>query len=371
MRAMSLGSLALVAILPALALAQRPLVSDLSPVQQKRLAWAIVEYADDEVVANHAMFIDAYRPGNGDQFLNMAQAMTADLEKYLARRGLILPAWNPDLSIPRELAVVRNEDSGNVRPALVNLELDLPLPKAFRGDRLANFTTPQEFGDALLPWHNKVQFQIGGSMSQVKFAAASPIFWCWHAYITDLYSDWQRLQPPPAVVVVPPPMPVARRVANPPLNPVGVVLTNSHAEDVVIQLTDRRSPNARPLEIILRPRESKTIKVDRDAGGEDQVVLVNATGEVTEILESKPIPPQPLYTATVYEYKVVSLYFDRTLKGAAKYQPQEVGKGLRSLGVFDLPAGDQLQDGSELDPAREAAWNNNPGAARHFPMPGQ
>lgn len=373
MRSTSLGSLALAVVLflPAVVLAQRPLVSDLSPVQQKRLAWAIVEYADDAVVANHAMFVDAYRPGSGDQFLNMAQAMTTDLEKYLAKRGLVLPAWNPDLVIPRELAVVRSEESGKERPALVNLAVDLPLPRGFRGDRLANFATPQELGDALLPWHNKVHFQIGGSMAQVKLAAATPIFWCWHAYITDVYSEWEQLQPPPAVVVVPPPMPVARRIANPPLKPVSVVLTNSHSEDILVQLTDRRSPSARPLEMILRPRESKTIQVDRDASGEDQVVLVNAAGEVTEVLESRQIPPQPLYAAAVYEYKVVSVYIDRTLKGAAKFQPQEVNKGLRSLGVFDLPSGDSLQDGSELDPAREAAWNNNPGAARHFPMPGQ
>jgi hypothetical protein len=226
---------------------------------------------------------------------------------------------------------------------------------------ITSFHSPRELGNALLPWHNGVHHTVGGSMADIRFAAATPIFWCWHAYIDNIFTDWEKIGPPPGL------QKVVKLVPNPPLKSVTVEFVNTHTEDLSIEVIDRRDRTSRPVGFALKPRESKQLKIDRDAGGEEQVVLLDGAGAQVDVLSRKPIPPMSLYNVVIYESKIVSVYNDRTKAG--KGLPQEISKGLRSLGVFSLPAGDRLDDGSQIDAFRDAAAQGNPGAAAHFPRP--
>ena len=198
-------------------------------------------------------------------------------------------------------------------------------------------------------------------MADIRYAAATPIFWCWHAYIDNIFTAWEKIGPPPGL------QKVVKLVPNPPLKSVTVEFVNTHAEDLNIEMVDRHNRSARPVSFALKPRESKQLKIDRDAGGEEQVLLLDGAGAQVDVLSRKPIPPTSLYNVVIYESKVVSVYNDRTKAG--KGQPQEISKGLRSLGVFSLPAGDRLDDGSQIDAFRDAVAQGNPGAAAHFPRP--
>ena len=198
-------------------------------------------------------------------------------------------------------------------------------------------------------------------MAEVRLSAAAPIFWCFHAYIDNLFSEWEKIGPPPGL------QKVVKLVPNPKLKSVTVEFVNTHTVELSIQLVDHRDRAARPVELLLKPKESKQLKIDRDAGAEEQVLLLDATGAQVDLLARKAIPPTSLYNVVIYENKVVSVYNDRTKAG--KGLPQEINKALRSLGVFSLPAGDRLDDGSKIDAFREATAQGNPGAALGFPQP--
>jgi hypothetical protein len=345
----------------AVARAQYPLVQDLSPRQREDLAAAIKEYADDSVVDAHARTIDIYRPGHGEWFLRETRGATRALSAFLTGRGIVLAAWDPQTPIPPELAIVRSDAMGRPRPPLVNLNPQMPISRYLPPGGLSSFHSPRELGEALLPWHNAVHHTVGGSMADIRFAAATPIFWCWHAYIDNIFTDWEKIAPPPGL------QKVVKLVPNPPLPGVTVEFINTHTEDLSIEIVDRRDRAARPAGFALKPGESKQLKIDRDAGGEEQVVLLDSAGAQVDVLARKPIPPTSLYNVVIYESKIVSVYTDRTKAGRGL--PQEISKGLRSLGVFSLPAGDRLDDSSQIDAYRDAVAQANPGAAAHFPRP--
>lgn len=48
---------------------------------------------------------------------------------------------------------------------------------------------------AVEPWHDGVHGAIGGAIGPIPFAPAAVIFWCWHAFIDNLYWDLQGCAP--------------------------------------------------------------------------------------------------------------------------------------------------------------------------------
>ena len=63
----------------------------------------------------------------------------------------------------------------------------------------------------------------------------------------------------------------------------------------------------------------------------------------------------------LFRSRQTSVYFDRTRnKGPI---PDESRNSLVSLGVFVLPPGDLLDDGTQIDAYRESRYRGNPGAA--------
>ncbi len=187
------------------------------------------------------------------------------------------------------------------------------------------------------------------------------------------YGQWQPIKHeiypvPPTVPVVPlaPPTQISENVPNAPLYPATVELINRHDQHLIVTIIDRRDPNARPVELTIPSGGSVRQRLDRDAGSTDRTILVAATGEVLGVLAEKAIAPQSIYEIVVHEYKPVSVYIDRTGKdqwAPQRFRPANVRLGARSIGVFSVPAGDQLWDGAQLDVYDEAKYRGNPGAA--------
>lgn len=164
------------------------------------------------------------------------------------------------------------------------------------------------------------------------------------------------------------PQEVVRREANPPLEPVTIKIRNTHTTELVVLLVDRRRPDERPIELRIPPGKSKKQEIDRDAGGADVRLLVSPTGETLQELERQPIDPETLYDVVVYENAVLWTYIDHR-KLPEKFRPPSTISSPRSLGVFALPEGDRLEEGSSIDAYEDAVYRKNPGAAAQFPQP--
>lgn len=170
-------------------------------------------------------------------------------------------------------------------------------------------------------------------------------------------------QPPP------PPTEVTQLVPNEPLNPAIIRLANTHLDELVVSLVDRRNPKSRGIEVTIPPGKSVEQEVERDAGATEQTILIAASGESLGIVDERPIAPQPLYEVVVYANEVVSTYIDRTGKDKLvpeQFRPPSKNYGTRSIGVFPLPAGEQLSDGTTIDVYSDAKYERNPGAAGHY-----
>ncbi|MFI5908548.1 tyrosinase family protein [Dactylosporangium sp. NPDC051541] len=58
-----------------------------------------------------------------------------------------------------------------------------------------NFGTASEYAIAVSPWHGQVHYAVGGAMAKVEVSPAAANFWCWHAFVDELYWAWQEATP--------------------------------------------------------------------------------------------------------------------------------------------------------------------------------
>ncbi len=154
-------------------------------------------------------------------------------------------------------------------------------------------------------------------------------------------------------------------VANQGFKPAQVFFDNPSPEELVIQLVD---PARGPTQFNIPPSGSVPQLIPRDGGGTlNEVYLVpDGFGGFVERVDSFPLPPQPGPTAVVWSKRVTYSYIDR--KGISVVPDFDL-KTHVSLGVFDLPPGEFLQDGDRFNVIAEAAVRRNPGAAQWFGLP--
>ncbi len=167
---------------------------------------------------------------------------------------------------------------------------------------------------------------------------------------------------------LPPRLVSSETIPNPPLPPVDVRLINTHREDLFVTINALGNPTLSK-EIEIPVGGSVLHRFERDAGStivETYDVQAPDGSFVNEVF-SQPIPPQSLYSLTVYENRIQSMVIDRTQKRLAAEQIEGVTKGLRSLGVFALPAGEGVGQLQSIDLYLQAVRQNNPGAASVFP----
>ena len=164
------------------------------------------------------------------------------------------------------------------------------------------------------------------------------------------------------------PQKVTQHIDNPPIEAANIEFENTHSEELVVQLIDKRHPDERPIELTIPPGQSTQLSVDRDAGAEEVRLLLDPySGETIQELSRRKLPPKPLYDVVVHENKVTYRVIQKTLRG--RKTPAVTHSSLRSIGVFALPGGERISDGSVVDVYRDATHKQNPGAAARFPRP--
>jgi hypothetical protein len=163
-------------------------LNTLSAANRTNLVNLILSYLNDAVVAAHTTIIH-----NDIHIFTGHRTYIEGLEAFLAANGggqfVPLPKWDPAKPIPAEFNVVKPRDNGTQRNPLVNLNPNRPKPSQFAIPAVWIFPNGDDLGDAVNPWHGGVHGAVGGTMSDFNQASAAPIFWCWHAYVDEIYSD--------------------------------------------------------------------------------------------------------------------------------------------------------------------------------------
>jgi len=167
-------------------------LNSLSGTDRQTLVDLMLAYLTDDIVSDHLAITHS-----GEDIFTGHRAYIAGMESYLSANGggsfVPLPMWNPSNPIPDEFNVVRPQDDGTTRTPLNNLDPQMQLPAQYEFPAVCdNYDTAEDLGNAIDPWHGSVHGAIGGSMGSFTHAPAAPIFWCWHAFIDDVYYNWQN-----------------------------------------------------------------------------------------------------------------------------------------------------------------------------------
>jgi hypothetical protein len=164
---------------------------------------------------------------------------------------------------------------------------------------------------------------------------------------------------------------VSRRIVpNPPLPPATVTLINGGDEELAVQVADAEVP-AQSLELKIAPRGAQTQQFERDAGAtvEEVYLVPDPIGGWSEQMARYPLPPQPRYSLAVWAKRTTYQYINKNPNKPKGALPDFDLKSHVSLGVLDLPPGDLLRDGEQIDIHRAAVSLRNPGAAGYLPVP--
>jgi hypothetical protein len=174
---------------------RRILLDALTPVQQQSLASTMLSYIDASVLAEHANGHDWHHAANGELFFSRHRDYIAKLEAFLTSNGqgqfVPLPKWDPGRTIPANFLQVKALPGVPLTP--LNANPNRPAPANILDP--CSFGTASAYARAVEPWHDGVHGAIGGAMSSISYAPTAVIFWCWHAYLDDLYWDWQACAP--------------------------------------------------------------------------------------------------------------------------------------------------------------------------------
>jgi len=148
-----------------------------------------------------------------------------------------------------------------------------------------------------------------------------------------------------------------RVIPNPPLPDALVRVFNSHKEHLIVAFVDLTDETKKPKEIQINAGKEVTFQLKRDAGAklERTYEVVTQARNVIQQTVVFEIPPQPIYDALVWEYKVVY---------QVAGQPELNQAGRRSLAVLHLPPGDRMP--AEIDAYEDALDAGNPGEVAKY-----
>jgi hypothetical protein len=166
---------------------RHPRLWDYTPQQRQELADAIESFLTEAVFqVHHTLDHDTLVVPDHRRYLSQ-------LENYLWVNGLgakyvPLPFWDPTSeSIPPEFRkVVRG------RAPLEDFQPNVKLPATMRSPGLCDIATVPDLWSAMRDWHDSVHAGVGGAMRTIGLEApAALIFWPWHAYVDNIYLDWE------------------------------------------------------------------------------------------------------------------------------------------------------------------------------------
>ncbi len=156
-----------------------------------RLAAAMREFLTPDMVREHLCGVSHV----GERLFTHHDRYILQLEMYLAHEGLDeflpLPYWEAGGPIPPEFVT----PVGRAEPVRLPegfYRLIVPKPERFKFPEVCQYNTDQELAAAMDGWHGGVHGTLGGCMSDFSTTSASPLFWLWHAYVSQSREEWKR-----------------------------------------------------------------------------------------------------------------------------------------------------------------------------------
>ncbi|HSH67060.1 MAG TPA: Ig-like domain-containing protein, partial [Bacteroidia bacterium] len=204
-------------------------LNDLSPASRTELVNLMKEYITKDVIENHCSSTsDGHTMDihNDDNFLPFHRCYIEAMEDFLIKKGhpeyVPLPSWPPNTPVPTEFRTVDPDCSSAVcdigvsgststncssninwspniaRPGY----LSLPIKTGANND-LCDFIVEGNAQNSITRiiegqyqnvvnsnYHNSVHGTMGGAMSYFT-SPALPLFWCFHAYVDDIWKEFQ------------------------------------------------------------------------------------------------------------------------------------------------------------------------------------
>lgn len=177
-------------------------ISDLTSSQRTFLASKIHQCVTEGTLDRHSQIGHEFGP----QLLEDHRILIWELEKCLVISGagqfVPIPYWNPGEILPPEARGVKSFP-GRDTPALLRSE-------TWKGEYDASkfgthtpwdlfwYPTVGEFANwSFVSWHNGVHGNLGGVMdgNHMPVAPTAIAFWLYHAYLDNIYEQWQRNHP--------------------------------------------------------------------------------------------------------------------------------------------------------------------------------
>lgn len=174
---------------------RKDLNNDLTGAERTTLVNLMLLYLTDEVVKIHDV--------GGDRFLSTAHRLIKRMEQFLLSQGgaqfVPLPKWNPVNEVPVEFRVMKptRQDGSPWFPQDPHLP-PVQNPGANPHRAMPNkFAVPSVCGItysvldfAVDPWYTTVENGVGGIFAQIEVCKAVPLYWCWRAFVDEIYYDW-------------------------------------------------------------------------------------------------------------------------------------------------------------------------------------
>ncbi len=198
---------------------RKDLITDFTPAQRTTLANLMMDYITPQIVQYHCDYINQSGGEATDihsdfDFLPFHRVYIEGMEDYFISKGfpefVPLPAWNPADCTPIELQVidpecgtffcqfgsavtcgsVNNWCPNNPIPPYLQDLCQYPFSPTVPGNSDSNGLSNK----LEAPWHNSVHSGangMNGLMGNFRSPAA-PIFWLWHAFLDDMWKDWEE-----------------------------------------------------------------------------------------------------------------------------------------------------------------------------------
>lgn len=178
-------------------------VNSLPSSERTELANLIRSYVSQEVLAEHQTWHGSHSsggtlgPGSGERFLSFHRNFIGKLEDHLTQQGkgeyVPIPKWNPANRIPSEFSHSgRNTDDPQLPlPSWATIDGGTTTAPMFDYTSLRQFRSSDELGRVLgHHYHGSIHNTVGGDMS-TSSSPRDPIFFPWHAFLDDLWSEWE------------------------------------------------------------------------------------------------------------------------------------------------------------------------------------
>lgn len=166
-------------------------LNNLRPADRQALANLMMSYLTDAVVDEHPA-LDHFDVHIFTHHRRYIEKMELWLSANGGARFVPLPYWDSATPIPPEFNVVK-QSPGRNRPPLQNLNPNRPKPTRLAPPNVCAYANGDALGrgvDQPDAWHGSLHGAVGGTMSDFAQASAAPIFWPWHAFVDEIYTDW-------------------------------------------------------------------------------------------------------------------------------------------------------------------------------------